>query len=165
MARDVIRKYWRELDQLKVYSYYVDSYYGETVKIDNNLNIFLAITSSASIAAWAIWQNFEFIWGLLIAISQIITAIRVLLPYSKRLAILPGLKSDLNMLFLKMENDWYPISKGFFSEPEIHEAHMEIKERLATILDKYENNHHMPFDEKLMVSAEKDAKKFFANHY
>ena len=47
------------------------------------LNAFLAITSSASIASWAIWSDYAMVWGCIIAISQVVTALKPIFPFSK----------------------------------------------------------------------------------
>lgn len=69
-------RYWRELDQLKVHIQYLDIYLEKTFVRDRNINIFLAIMSSASIGGWVVWQHYAFVWALLIAISQVINAVK-----------------------------------------------------------------------------------------
>ena len=52
-------------------------------KWDRNINIFLAVASSGSIAAWVVWNRFPFVWGAIIASSQVITVIKPYFPYFK----------------------------------------------------------------------------------
>ena len=57
------QKYWNLLKELKVHVYYVQNYAVTQNKNDQIINIFLAVTSSSSIAAWALWKEYEFVWA------------------------------------------------------------------------------------------------------
>ncbi len=39
----------------------------------------------SSIAAWEIWQEYQMVWAVIIALSQVITAIKPFLPFRQRL--------------------------------------------------------------------------------
>lgn len=71
------KKYWNELSQLKFELYYLGEYIAHSEKCDNSINIITAITSSSSIAAWALWDSWKFVWSFIIALSQVINAVKI----------------------------------------------------------------------------------------
>lgn len=158
-------KYWRELDQLKVHVYYLERYLEKTVSIDRNINMFLAFTSNASIAGWVIWEEYSFIWGAVIAISQAINAVKIYLPYSKRLKSLQGLTNDLESLFLSMESKWFDVSEGYLTEEKIHKLHMRYKEKRRQLIQKYLGASPLPEDNGMLEKAKESAQLYFKNFY
>ena len=158
-------KYWRELDQLKVHVYYLESYLEKTIKTDRLINMFLAISSSGSIAGWVVWKDYSFVWGAVIALSQVINAVKIYLPYSKRLKSLQGITNDLESLFLSMENDWFNVSEGMLTEQEIHSLHMRYKQKRRQIIHKYLGVAPLPNDDNMLESAKNNAALYFNNFY
>ena len=49
-------KYWRYMVQIKAWIFCLDLYGEDSYKWEKRINVFSAIASSTSIAAWAIWQ-------------------------------------------------------------------------------------------------------------
>ena len=158
-------KYWRELDQLKVHVFYLESYLERTVSIDRNINMFLAIASSSSIASWVVWNDLSIIWAAIIAISQAITAVKPYLPYTKRLRSLQGITNDLESLFLAMEDHWFKVSEGILTEEEIHKLHMRCKEKRRQIIQKYLGSSPLPEEGVMLEKAQESAKTYFNNFY
>jgi len=127
--------------------------------------MFLAITSSGSIAGWVIWRDLSFIWGAAIALSQVINAIKIYLPYSKRLKSLQGITNDLESLFLSMENGWFNVSEGKLTDEETHKLHMRYKEKRRQIIQKHLGAAPLPDNNKMMEEAKKNAASYFNNFY
>jgi hypothetical protein len=124
-------RYWNLLVETRVHVSYLHHYAADSEWWNKGTNIFLAITSSGSIAAWALWKQFTFIWPMLIALSQVTTAIKPFLPYKQRLKVLVGLCNQLQMIALAMEKDWFSVAEGKLSEEEIHD--LTVKYRGQTI--------------------------------
>ena len=158
-------RYWRELDQLKVHVFYLESYLERTVSIDRYINMFLAIASSGSIAGWVIWKDISFVWAAVIAISQAINAVKPYLPYAKRLKSLQGTTNDLESLFLVMEDNWFKVSEGALTEEQIHELHMRCKEKRRQIIQKHLGAAPLPENSKLMEQAKFQTRTYFQNFY
>jgi hypothetical protein len=158
-------KYWRELDQLKVHVYYLEKYLEKTVKIERNINIFLAFTSNSSVAGWIIWRDCSMTWATIIAISQAVNAVKGSLPYSKRLKALQGITNDLESLFLAMENDWFNVSEGKLTEEEIHKLHMRYKEKRRQLIQKYLGASPLPEHSLMLEKAKESARAYFNNFY
>lgn len=75
-------------------------------KMDRNLNIFLAIASSGSIAVWAIWKELPLFWSSIIAISQVVTVIKPHFPYSKMIKELNSRCYKMDLLNIELERFW-----------------------------------------------------------
>jgi hypothetical protein len=158
-------RYWRELDQLKVHAIFLQLYLQKTVQIDRSLNMFLAATSSSSICGWAIWQDYSFVWGAIIAGSQLLNAIKLFFPYKKRLKALYGLTPEMEALFLVFENRWFDVAEGKLTIEEIHTLHTELKKKRHFILQKHLGQNPLPEDGKLLKKAESQALTYFENFY
>lgn len=158
-------RYWKELDQLRVHVFYVVEYIEHTVHIDRSINIFLALCSNGSIAGWAIWQKYSFFWGVIIALSQIVNALKGYLPYVTRLRSLYNLSSELEALFIDAENKWYDVAQGKMTEEDVHRSHMNLKQREVSIVQNSFKKNALPHKERYMENARKLASEYFKNFY
>lgn len=158
-------KYWREFTQLKEHAIYFNLYQASDNHIEFLKNVILAIASSSAIGAWAIWQVVPWLWGGIIAVSQVIQAVSPLLPYKKRLEHLNGLSNEYDGLCIKAEEDWYEISKGRKSDDEIHEMQMRLKRRILEIANKQLKGYVIPIDKKLEKEAKEQRELYFKNQF
>lgn len=165
MSTNYQERFWRELDQLKVHVFYLETYLEKTIKIDRAINIALAISSNGSIAGWVIWKRFDFVWACFIAGSQFLNAIKSYLPYAKRLQALRGITNDLESLFLSMENHWFNVAEGRLNQEEIHKLHMKMKEQRRQIIQKHLGSMPLPVDEGLLEKAKQVTRVYFSNFY
>lgn len=127
-------KYWKYMVQIKAWIFYLDVYTEDSYRWDRIINIVVAIASSTSIAAWAIWQKYSFVWSIIIAISQVLTTIKGFLPYSKRLKMLVPFMEDLKFLYNKIEYNWFKVASGDLSEDEINELLYSFKDELFIVI-------------------------------
>ena len=91
--------------QLRANVYYLQAY--QIHLGDNWIQIFLAITSSTSIGGWVIWNEYGIIWGALIAVSQVINAIKR--PFQKRAKQIGSLNTEVEKLALDAESQWFSV--------------------------------------------------------
>ncbi|MGG5826051.1 hypothetical protein [Aeromonas salmonicida] len=159
------KKYWREMDQLKVHTLYLEGYLEKTVQTDMAINMFLAIASSASIAGWVVWQPLSFLWGGIIALSQAINAIKPYLPYAKRLKSLQAASGELESVFISMEGLWFKVSEGHLTAEEVHGLQIKYKERIRQISQKHFGSSILPEDKKILHKAQDTASIYFNNFY
>lgn len=159
------KKFWRELDQLKAHTYYMELYFERTDSLDRYLSMFLAVTSSSSICGWAVWSQFAKIWGAIIAASQLLSAINKFLPYKARLKALMGATREFQALFIAMEQRWFEVANGKLTEDEIHALFIEFKKKKQIIMDKYFASTPLPQKQKLHNQAEELARKYFVTFY
>ncbi len=76
--------YWNLFYDLNVYFHYLQIYQERDQAVIRYIGIFTAVTSSSSIAAWAIWQNVSWLWAIIIALSQVLNVVVSFLPYRQR---------------------------------------------------------------------------------
>ncbi len=130
-------RYWKELYQLKVHINYVEAHIHEAEKYDRHIKIFMAVASSASIGAWAIWRELSFLWGGIIALSQVLAAISPHLPYKTRLKTYSSVLHELEELFIQSEAKWHDIALGKHDENEINKARTSLRLQKHKILKNH----------------------------
>lgn len=158
-------RYWKELYQLKVHLNYIELYLQNTEFNDKAIKIFLALTSSSSIAAWAIWREAAPVWAIIIAASQVIAVIQSFLPYKARLKYLPELRHEFEELVHLTEKRWFDVSEGKLTEEEIHELQFGIRSRKNKALKKHLGNDTLPENPNLFNKAQESADIYFKNFY
>lgn len=156
--------YWKYMVQVKVWELYLKAYMQRTYRWDRTIQIFTAVTSSSSIAAWAVWQQLSYLWAGIIAVSQILTAVKSFLPFGERLKLLPELKTDITSLYTMIEAGWYPVSRGM-EETEIHDRIYEYKNRLTEIQERHIKGMILPERADLLKAAEKEAEEYFRLYF
>ena len=113
---------------------------------DRNINIFLAVSSSASIAAWAVWSKIPLLWSSIIALSQIITAVKPLFFYNRLIRELHIRKSRIEQQNIETERLWSKIETGSLTFIEIEQFYYDYKIIYEEIL-------HLPEDVIFKPSA------------
>lgn len=156
-------KYWKYMVQIKAWIFYLDLYEEDSYKWDKRIKVFGAIASSTSIAAWAIWQQLSFVWSVIIAISQVLTAIKEFLPYNKRLKILAPFMEDLKFLYNKIEYNWFKVASGELTEEEINNLLYSFKDEFANIENKNLKEETLLENEDFMKMADKKNRFVFCN--
>jgi hypothetical protein len=154
-------RYWNEMVQLKVHIFYLSYHCRSADQRDFWLNCVTAVASSGSIAGWAIWESYGFVWGFVIAISQVIMAVKHLLPYAARKAATNNACKDLERQFIKAESDWYNVAEGMLTEEEIHRKTMAIKKGKLDTANKHLSAMVLPRKENYVCGAAKDAEDYF----
>lgn len=158
-------KYWKYMVQMKAWVYYLEIYAENSYKWDKRINIIGAIASSSSIAAWAVWQEYSFIWAFVIAVSQVLSAIKEFLPFERRLKFLNSFKDDICVLCIKMEYDWYSVAQGELTEEEINSVLYTYKKAYTEIEGKYSKEEVLVENTEYMDEADIKATQYFQNNY
>ena len=158
-------KYWKYMVQIKAWIFYLDVYTEDSYRWDKAINIFVAIASSTSIAAWAVWQKYSFVWSIIIAISQVLTTIKGFLPYSKRLKMLVPFMEDLKFLYNKIEYNWFKVASGDLSENEINELLYSFKDEFANIENKNLKEETLLEKDNFREIADRKNDAYFANNF
>lgn len=151
--------------QIKAWIFYLDLYAEDSYKWDKRINIFGAIASSTSIAAWTIWSQLSYVWSVIIAVSQVLTAIKSFMPYSRRLKILVPFMEDLKFLYNKIEYNWFKVASGELSEDEINELLYAFKDDFASIENKNLKEETLLENNKFKTIADKKTDVYFENNF
>lgn len=158
-------KYWKYMVQIKAWIFYLDIYSESSYRWDRRINVFTAIVSSTSIAAWAIWQQYSYIWSFIIAVSQIVTAIKSFFPFNKRLKIIVPFMEDLKYLYNKLEYNWYKVASGDLTEEEINELLFEFKNDFTSLENKNLKEENLLERDDFKAKADKKADLYFENNF
>ncbi len=158
-------KYWAQLKELKTHVIYLQGYAELTDRWDKSVDIFLAVTSSTSIAAWAIWQKYPLVWSAIIALSQVITAIKPFLPHKQRVKAISELTDKFQNISLKCEKGWFAVAEGKLTEEEIHELYISLKEESLLAEQNCLKNIVLPENKKILSEAERKADLYLTNTY
>ena len=162
---DMQKRYWHEMVQVKFSVYYVDQYYGNSVKIDRRLNMFLAIVACGSIAGWAIWNKFALIWACIVALSQVINVLKPYLPYSKRVELLQKYYIDSSLLYAKMEYDWLNVANGSLTENEINDVLFKYVSEEITFPGKYLVDDYLTKNDRCKEKADELTNEYFKKNF
>ena len=158
-------RYWKELYQLIVHVNYLEIYMEKSEGMNRAINIFLAITSSGSICGWAIWDEYDFIWAIIIAASQLLNAIKQFLPYRTRLKAISGILRELGELLTSAEMKWFDVAEGNLTEEEINKLQFEVRKKETQSLQKHLGENTLPMKKKYFSEAEQLAEIYIQNFY
>lgn len=158
-------RFWNEMVQLKAHIFYLGYHRRGADQIDFWIKCMTAVTSSASIAGWAIWQTYGFAWGLIIAVSQVINTTKQYLPYEARRKTCNDACKDLEGLFIRSESDWYYVAEGTLTNENIHKKLISLKKRKSQIVKKCISVLVLPRKPKYERLAELDATNYFQTLY
>ena len=158
-------RYWNQLKEFKVHVIYLHLYAASSEWWDKAINIFLALTTSSSIAAWAMWQKYQMVWAIIIAASQVITAIKPFLPYKQRIKALNELNDKMQEISLECEKGWFEVAEGELIEKEIHELTISLRYKGLSAERKALKNVILPKKEKILSMAQDEADVYLQANY
>ena len=156
---------WKLLYKTKMHSIYLESVRAEDEQIDRNFKIVLAIASSGSIAGWAVWQDYSYIWAVVVAISQVLNVIRPIMPYKERMKALSSLAPELRELSIDMEVKWLLIKEGELTDEEMRKFYADMLKKIARAERKYICSITIADNEKLLEKVENKAGNYFSLHF
>lgn len=102
-------------------------------RIDRRLNIILALASSSSVAAWAIWKEIPYVWGAIIALSQVIQTVKPYFPYSRYIRELNDKNKKLQAINLRLEMLFYEIDYGNVKDRDFSKEYFALKKEADEI--------------------------------
>jgi hypothetical protein len=121
------RLYWNQMYELKIAAEYIRLYRDRLGRWVTGLGALKAIASCGGIAAWAIWKQYAFLWGAIIAVSQLTDALKDVFPFAKKYQATCEHCVLLNHLFVDIQLEWESIYSGKFTDDEI----MQLRHRLS----------------------------------
>lgn len=158
-------RYWKELYQLKVHINYVEAHIHDSEQHDRSIKMFMAVASSASIGAWAIWKELSFFWAAIIALSQVTAAISPHLPFKARLKAYSSMLHEFEELFIQAEAKWHDIALGKYDEDDVNKARTNLRLQKHKILKKHLPSSIIPDSTEKAGKAEELALNYFSTFY
>jgi hypothetical protein len=150
---------WSNLANVKFKALYTYECSREADRYGRLTSAFLALASTSSVAAWAIWKEHPAIWGGIIGISQVMQVVK---PY---ISIIGSDKDLLEMsfeyeqLFLEYEQLWYAVCSGSIADPAVTERIAELHKKSLDI-ERAHKNVHAPRRQRLIDKVYTDTEKF-----
>lgn len=151
--------------QIKAWIFYLDIYEEDSYKWDKRINIFSAVASSTSIAAWAIWNQFSYVWSVIIAASQVLSAIKSFMPYNNRIKAIIPFMEDLKFLYNKIEFNWFKVASGELAEEEINELLFTFKNEFTNIENKNLKEEILLNNDSFKETADRRTDLYFQNNF
>lgn len=123
-----------------------------------------AIASCGGIAAWAVWKEYAFLWGFIIALSQVADALKEVFPFAKKHKAASVHSMTLDYLFNDVQLEWENIVSGQHTDEEI----MKLRHKLGkSQLDALQHNFPdgLAARDALLVQAKQEAETYFMTTY
>jgi hypothetical protein len=156
--------YWSKMVDLKVAASYICRYRDYLGKWVTGIGTIRAIASSSSIAAWVVWKEYAFVWGLIIAISQVLDALKDVFPFSKRFKAASEHSVALDSLFIDAQLEWESIFSGRYSNDQIVSRLHKLR-KLQHDAEVRSFKDGLPIREDLLGKAQEEAELFFDSTY
>ncbi|MBL0047092.1 MAG: hypothetical protein IPP32_03235 [Bacteroidetes bacterium] len=155
---------WASLNDTKYKGYCLGFLVDKFQKWDRNINIFLAIASSTSIAAWAIWKVNPMVWAAIIAFSQVLTAIKPYIPYFKYVKELNTKSLKVDLLNIEFERLWYKLQHKKVTNEQAVEIYFDLR-RQSTEIFNFGDDIIFEVKSKIEKRANERMKTFLKNNY
>jgi len=131
---------------------------------DRRISVIKAVASSAGIASWAVWQQLALLWGAIIALSQVIDALKEVFPFSRNLKAASELTIVLERLFIESQFEWENVYAGKLSADEIAERvrrlrHLQLEAETKVFPSGFEHS------ERIFSLAKGEANAYFDEQY
>jgi len=149
--------YFNELWQLKVQCEYIRQYREILSWWDTRFSFLRAIASSGGIAGWAIWKDYAFLWGAIIAASQLSDALKNVVPFTARQKAATGLLMEIDALFIETLFEWESVFSGKFTTEEITERRRKLMELQHSLQWKHFPTSDLPRRDDMFALAEQTA--------
>lgn len=156
--------YWTQLVQLKVATCYIRRYRDQLATRVTGLGVLRAVASSGSIAGWAIWHELAFVWGCIIAASQLADALKDVFPFTRRHKAASEHTTALDSLFIDAQLEWENIYAGRFNDIEIMNHRHKLM-KLQHDLEKKNFPEGLETNRALFDLAQADAETYFRTTY
>ncbi|MBR3596658.1 MAG: hypothetical protein IKL47_06750 [Clostridia bacterium] len=156
------QRYWDKMTQFKFEILLFNEHFSRYVLINRVIIIVLAVLSSGAVGTWAIWKQYDIIWAVIVATTQIISIVNEFLPYKKRIEEIPKLIAELNTIYNKMEEEWYNVDAQKYDDANIN----KILYKYIANWDKVQNNYlksdALPDKKRLTLKASELQRNYFS---
>jgi hypothetical protein len=153
---------------IKYTEYYYRQYKNRATRRATFIKGFLAICSAASIGSWAIWNELQIVWMIILAVSQILNAIQFLFPYQTQISTMNFFIPELCSLLNRIEHDWDKVrghTATALNDDQISLLILEYDNEFYTLENKYIGNTYMPYSNSCKKKAIKYRDDFCKARY
>lgn len=162
-------KYWAMYTELKHKERYYWHYQIHVKRLNAAISAFCIIVSASSIAGWGIWSQIPLLWGVILAIAQIIQAVKPLFPFNQQISSLNFLLPTLTKCMIEIDREWDEVNL-LNSEDENFSANVSQMihnryDEFYSLTSQYIGNTYFPLNNHCDKNAEKDCINYFSHNY
>lgn len=128
------------------------------------IGIFKAVATSGTIGAWVVWKEYAFVWGVILALAQVLDAIKEFIPQTKAQRAASEFVQAIETVIIDARFEWYSVFNGEISSPEIMTRWRKLAKLMIEIETKYFPD-GLPANEKRQKLAEAEAEAYFGGIY
>jgi hypothetical protein len=150
--------------ELKVAAGYIRRYRDDLSRWVTGLGTVKAIASSGSIAAWAIWREYAFVWGAIIAVSQVVDALKEVFPFTKTHKAASEHTIALDSIFIDAQLEWENIFSGRYTDEQIANRQHKLR-KLQHDAERHSFPNGLLTKAALFREAEAEATAYFESMY
>jgi hypothetical protein len=158
------RRYWQELVELKKASVYMRLLREDQARWATRIAIIKAVATSGSIAGWAIWKEFGWVWATIVGISTLTDTLREQFPHLKRKTAAGELLAVLDNAFQDAQLGWETILSGRAEATDILKNWSKLQ-TLRTNAEKKYFPDGVTKKPNIADSASNETKVFFQENY
>ncbi len=100
---------------------------------------FLTVTTLISVSLWVVWEKFPYVWAVIIASSQIMSALKPVFGYEKRIKYLVELSTKLNEVEFQFEQLLSKFDTSKLTDDEASEVFFSLHRQLGEITQPTES--------------------------
>ena len=155
---------WTNLANIKFKCIYTSKVSTRSYHLGNFYSIFLAITSATSVATWAIWQIYPFVWASIVAISQVLHVVKPHIPFIKNDKEFIEQSLLFEALYLDYEKLWFDNFKVSRDNDEIEKQFYDLRRQEHDINTRFK---HVvcPNFKNLIKSSDIETNNFLNSNY
>lgn len=156
--------YWHKLQQAKYDLVYYEIHLDHCIRVIRRIKYLVIGVTSLATGAWMQWNDnsdVRIVCAILIWLLQGVSAISGIFPYEKRKLELREMITDLEPLYLQMENDWRIIQSLKMSNQDISDTILQYEQKQAAIKKHYFKDDSLPGREKFRTKADESTEEYF----
>lgn len=154
-------KYWELYERVKFSERYLYHYREKARRKDHRIKAFLTIASLSSIANLMLWEKIQFLWAIIAVVTQVLSAVAYLIPFSDQVTALNYLLPELDQLLHRIDYDWDRINiLQELSDSEINDLVLRYNREFSNLETKYAGNTQFSPNSSCIKKANKDCETF-----
>ena len=113
---------WNNLSNIKFKALYTYEWSRKATFFGNVYSLFLALTSSGCVAAWAFWQDNPNVWASIVTFAQVLHIAKPYIPLIRNDKSFLEMSFGFEALYLQYEKLFYELDAGRITEEDVEEA-------------------------------------------
>lgn len=155
--------FWYSYCEMLYRTYYLKEYKLKIADRDRCVSWFVALATSASVAAWLVWQRYPALWSAIAIIVQFIGVIYPTLNYSKKEYALNLMIQDTQRIADEMAREWIFIDDT--PDKKIAKMILDYESRYHEQDNKYLLSLNLRPNIKISESATTEREQYLSVHY